>query len=145
MGGQITGLPRCTAAQACTVWTDVFCFQVYLLTYQFLVLLATVSVAVVSGFETDEGKQRTQDQEAKGRKYLQDLEEEFNRRANRASLVRWAYATNITEENLKAQVRQCDRLTDVRCEGSTVSPGVTPCRSSPTFRRNMVVKTEPSK
>jgi hypothetical protein len=130
------GLPPSTGAQVSTVWTDVFCFQVYLLTYQFLVLLATVSLAVVSGFETDEGKQRTQDQEAKGRKYLQGLEDEFNRRANRASLVRWAYATNITEDNLRAQVRQCDRLTDVRSEG------VTPCRSSPTFRRNMVPPSE---
>jgi hypothetical protein len=75
------------------------------LTYQFLVLLATVSLAAVSGFETDVDKQRTQDQEAKARKYLEELEDEFNRRANRASLVRWAYATNMTDENLKAQVR----------------------------------------
>ncbi|XP_023709018.2 angiotensin-converting enzyme-like [Cryptotermes secundus] len=82
--------------------------EVYLLTHQFLVLLVTVSLAVVSGFETDEDKQRTQDQEAKARKYLQDLEDEFNRRANMASLVRWAYATNITEQNLKAQLAVMD-------------------------------------
>jgi hypothetical protein len=70
------------------------------MTYQFVVLLTTVSLAVVLGFETE----RTQDSEAKARKYLQDLDVAFNRRAHRASLVRWAYGSNMTQENLNAQV-----------------------------------------
>jgi hypothetical protein len=72
--------------------------------YHFLVLVTTVSLAVVLGLETEEAKQRTQDSEAKARQYLQDLDVEFNKRAHRASLVRWAYASNMTLENLNAQV-----------------------------------------
>jgi hypothetical protein len=72
--------------------------------YQFLVLLTSVSLAVVLGCENDEARQRTQDAEAKARQYLRDLDREFNRRANRASLVRWAYASNMTQETLNYQV-----------------------------------------
>jgi hypothetical protein len=74
------------------------------MTYHFLVLLTTISLAVVMGFETEQAKQRTQDPEAKARKYLQDLDVAFNKRAHRASLVRWAYGSNMTQENLNAQV-----------------------------------------
>jgi hypothetical protein len=72
--------------------------------WQFMVFLATVSVVAVSGFESDIEKQQFQDEEAQGRKYLEYLESEFNKRANRASLVKWAYESNITEANLKNQV-----------------------------------------
>jgi hypothetical protein len=80
------------------------CSQVYIVTWQFLVLLATVSVAALSAFELDVEQQQIQDEEAKARKYLDHLEKEFNKRANIASLVRWAYASNMTDTNLKNQV-----------------------------------------
>jgi hypothetical protein len=68
------------------------------------VFLTTVSVVALSQLQTDVAKQQIEDEEAKARKYLDCLENEFNKRANRASLARWAYASNIIGENLKNQV-----------------------------------------
>lgn len=93
----------------------VICSQVYILTWQLFVFLTTVSVAAVSGFEPDNGKHRSQDSEEAARKYLEKMENEFDKRANRAALARWAYASNITEENLKNQVRKCENLTVMCC------------------------------
>lgn len=72
--------------------------------WQFAVLLATVSAVALSGINPDIKKQQIQDEELQAQKYLDYVENEFNRRANRASLVRWAYASNITDANLKNQV-----------------------------------------
>jgi hypothetical protein len=72
--------------------------------WQFLVILATVSIVAVSEFESHGEELRIQDEEAKARKYLEFIENEFTKGANQASLVRWAYESNITEENLKKQV-----------------------------------------
>jgi hypothetical protein len=75
------------------------------------VFLTTISAIAVSGFGLDkDGQRRDVDGEA-ARKYLEYLENEIDRRANRASLARWAYTSNITEENLKNQVRKCGKFT----------------------------------
>jgi hypothetical protein len=92
----------------------VICSQVYILTWQLFVFLTTVSVAAVSGFEPDNGKHRSEDSEEAARKYLENMENEFDKRANRASLARWAYASNITEENLKNQVRENVKILPLR-------------------------------
>ncbi|XP_021941944.1 angiotensin-converting enzyme-like isoform X2 [Zootermopsis nevadensis] len=78
--------------------------EVYVLMWQFAVLLATVSAVALSGINPDIKKQQIQDEELQAQKYLDYVENEFNRRANRASLVRWAYASNITDANLKNQL-----------------------------------------
>ena len=73
--------------------------------------LTTVSAVAVSGFGLDKDGQRSDVDEEPARKYLEYLENEVDRRANRASLARWGYTSNITEENLKNQVRKYDKFT----------------------------------
>jgi hypothetical protein len=75
------------------------------------VFLTTVSAVAVSGFGLDEDGQRSDVDEEAARKYLEFLENEIDRRANRAALARWAYTSNITEENLKNQVRKYGKFT----------------------------------
>ena len=89
----------------------VTCCQVYALTWHLLVFLTTVSAVAVSGFGLDKDGQRSDVDEEAARKYLENLEDEIDRRTNRASLARWAYTSNITEENLKNQVRKYGKFT----------------------------------
>jgi len=70
------------------------------------VFLTTVSAVAVSGFGLDKDDQQSDVDEEAARKYLECLENEVDRRTNRAYLARWAYASNITDENLKNQVRK---------------------------------------
>jgi hypothetical protein len=88
----------------------IFCyiiyFQVYALTWHLLVFLTTVSAVTLSGFGLHKDGQRIDVDEEAARKYLEYLENEIDRRANRASLARWAYTSNMTEETLKNQVRK---------------------------------------
>jgi hypothetical protein len=70
------------------------------------VFLTTVSAVAVSGFGPDKDGQRIDVDEEAAQKYLEYLENEIDRKANRASLARWAYTSNITDENLKNQVRK---------------------------------------
>jgi hypothetical protein len=93
----------------------VVCCQVYILTWQLFVFLTSVSVAAVSGFEPDKDEQRSQLDEETARKYLENLESQMDIGANIGQLVRWAYESNITEENLKNQVRKCGKVTIVTC------------------------------
>jgi hypothetical protein len=75
------------------------------------VFLTTVSAVSVSGLGLDKDGQRSDVDEEGARKYLECLENEIDRRTNRASLARWAYTSNITEENLKNQVRKYGKFT----------------------------------
>jgi hypothetical protein len=75
------------------------------------VFLTTVSAVAVSGFGLDKDGQRSDVDEDEARKYLEYLENEIDKRANRAALARWAYTSNITEENLKNQVRKYGEFT----------------------------------
>lgn len=93
------------------IFCYVICCQVYILTWHLLVFLTTVSAVAVSRFGLDKDGQRSDVDEEVARKYLEYLENEVDRRANRASLARWAYTSNITEENLKNQVRKHGKFT----------------------------------
>ena len=87
------------------------CWQVYALTWHLLVFLTTAAAGALSGFGPDKDGQCSDHDEEGARKHLEYLEDEINRVANIASLARWAYASNITEENLKNQVRKYGKFT----------------------------------
>jgi hypothetical protein len=75
------------------------------------VFLTTVCAVAASGFGPEKDGQRSDVDEEAARKYLEYLENEIDKRANRASLARWAYTSNLTEENLKNQVRKYGKFT----------------------------------
>ncbi|XP_023709010.1 angiotensin-converting enzyme isoform X1 [Cryptotermes secundus] len=65
-----------------------------------LLFVATASTFYVSGFDPDLEMDQIPDEEARAREYLDYLDEEFSKWATKSSLAEWAYASNITEENL---------------------------------------------
>ncbi|XP_069674785.1 angiotensin-converting enzyme-like isoform X1 [Periplaneta americana] len=69
--------------------------------WQLAALLATLAVTAVLGFDPDLEMQEAPDEEAKAREYLEYLDKEFSERATKSALAEWAYASNITDENLK--------------------------------------------
>jgi hypothetical protein len=70
-----------------------------------LFLVATASTFYVSGFDPDLEMDQIPDEEARARQYLEYLDKEFSKWATKSSLAEWAYASNITEENLAKKVR----------------------------------------
>jgi hypothetical protein len=70
-----------------------------------LVLIFTTSILTVSGFDPDLETEQIPDDEARARIYLDYLDKEFSKRATQSALAEWAYASNITDENLKNKVR----------------------------------------
>jgi hypothetical protein len=70
-----------------------------------LLLVATASTFYVSGFDPDLEMDQIPDEEARARQYLDYLDKEFSKWATKSSLAEWAYASNITEENLAQKVR----------------------------------------
>lgn len=45
-----------------------------------------------------------EEQELEAREFLRALNKKSEENANKVALAQWAYASNLTEENLKAQV-----------------------------------------
>jgi hypothetical protein len=70
-----------------------------------LLLVATASTVSVSGLDPDLEMDQIPDEEARARVYLDYLDKEFSKWATKSSLAEWAYASNITEENLEQKVR----------------------------------------
>jgi hypothetical protein len=75
--------------------------------WQLFLLLAMAVALGVSGFDPDLEMEQIPDEEARARIYLDYLDKEFSSWATKSTLAEWAYASNITEENLKKKVRQC--------------------------------------
>jgi hypothetical protein len=70
-----------------------------------LVLIITTSILTVSGLDPDLEMEQIPDDEARARIYLDYLDKEFSKRSTQSASAEWAYASNITEENLKNKVR----------------------------------------
>lgn len=84
-----------------------FCIslQPYIMRCDLLVLIFTTSVLTVSCLDPDLEMEQIPDDEARARIYLDYLDKEFSKRSTLSALAEWAYASNITEENLKNKVR----------------------------------------
>jgi hypothetical protein len=74
--------------------------------WQLLLLLTTATTVSVSGFDPDLEMEQIPDEEARAKIYLDYLDKEFSKRATRSVTAEWAYASNITDENLKNKVRK---------------------------------------
>jgi hypothetical protein len=70
-----------------------------------LLFVATTSTFCVSGFDPDLEMDQIPDEEARARQYLDYVDKEFSKWATKSSQAEWAYASNITEENLAKKVR----------------------------------------
>jgi hypothetical protein len=82
--------------------------------WKLFLLLAAVTTITVSGFDPDLEMEQIPDEEARARIYLDYLDKEFSKWATKSTLAEWAYASNITEENLKNKVRQRRSFDDVK-------------------------------
>ena len=89
---------------AVTIYKLCISLQSYIMRCDLLVLIFTASVLTVSGFDPDLEMEQIPDDEARARIYLDYLDKEFSKRATQSALADWAYASNITEENLKNKV-----------------------------------------
>ena len=79
--------------------------QPHTMRWDLLALIITKSILTVSGLDPDLEMEQIPDDEARARIYLDYLDKEFGKRATQSALAEWAYASNITEENLKNKVR----------------------------------------
>ena len=77
---------------------------------ELLPLILTICILTASGFDPDLEMEDIPDEEARAKIYLDYLDQEFSERSTKSASAEWAYASNITDENLKNKVRYGSNL-----------------------------------